>query len=119
MALSESDKALYGIISGPVHRDGCGHDPKHYICSFEWSGQTGEERRWFTEKIDLYVHDYYCGKAGSGQGLCLRFGSDDPDYYSGPMQICMSIDHDPYKTAFTILWRLGTFLWSPREEDRG
>lgn len=117
-ALNSSERVVMGIVDGPVYRDSCGHKPEHYVCSFTWGDFVGEgeRRRWYEETVDMYVHDYNGGpESALGQGLCLRYGSDDPEYRSGTIQIALQIAaHEPYRTALAILWRIGEFRWHPK-----
>lgn len=101
-----------GVVEGPLFK-GCDDNRHHYVCSFEYTDFTGsgKDRRFYTESIDLYIvrHDDV-----EAESLCLRFGSEPPDYYSGPLAICMSINSKPYTTAFHLLNQLGRFTWIPK-----
>lgn len=100
----------YGIISGPVHHDGCDHE-SGYVCSFESYCDLNKTR----DTYDLYVFDQW-----SGQSVCLRFGSEPGEYMSpGPvgqfLRATGSGHNRVYITAARILEALGSFRWDANE----
>ena len=109
--ISDELKVL-GVIEGPVHANPCEHKDDEYVCSFEYTDRRGDNGRWFSEQIDMYV----VSRPGdqTGQSVCLRFGNEPSEYYSGPLQMILNINHDPYRTAIALLWALGSLRWGLR-----
>lgn len=113
-----SELLRLGVIDGPRWEDCCHHKPTDYVATFEYSDRTGppEDRRWFTEVIDLYVVQCH---GEPWQSLCLRFGNEPGDYYSGPIQIVWDIQHLPYTAAKAILLLNGKLVWQPTLAKEG
>lgn len=95
-------------IPGPVWHDGCKHGKKCYIASFSVierrQGQTVED------KYDLYLFE----SDTIGQEACLRYGDQDPEYYSptNVVQVFLT-PHEPYVTAAKVLLGRGRIRWAP------
>jgi len=60
-------------IQGPVYIDACNHLEGSYIGSVQYDSDFEGG----ITKLDVYIFDHYYG-----QGVCIRYGSDDGDYIS-------------------------------------
>ena len=113
MTQREIDDILLGVIPGPVWTDECHHQKEEYIASFEVYERHGDEHK---RKFDLYVYEDRWGSE-----VCMRFGSDGPDYLSsGSVLNIMRHQHDyhePHHHAAQILASRGTFHWKPKPKE--
>lgn len=105
---TEEQKALLGMIEGPVWHDCCQHGNECYIGSFGVLVKGPA-----IKKYDLYVFAEH-----KGQHVCIRDGNEDNDYISpGSLasfvqSACIHNNKLPeYWSAFMILKELGRLKW--------
>jgi hypothetical protein len=99
----------FGRIHGPRWKDLCGHGG--YVGTFENVERPGDG----VEIIDLYVFEH---PRDGIQDFCLRYGPEDPDYYSpgdiyGVIQAAEHLQR--YRNAVRMLRALGRIKWEPKQ----
>jgi len=93
------------IYDKPFHVDECGHGDGCYVGSFKYYTNADKEM-----KIDIYIYE----QPGERQEVCLRYGSEGPEYMShGPLWQFIRTSHifPKYHKALDLMRKKGSIKW--------